>query len=523
MDTADYSEEPETTAYFPRGLPDGNPAMPVASSRWPSDAQVLHALGEWEPGALLLGHVAGCYVGVRDDRHILTVAGSRAGKGVSLIVPNLLYWPGSALAIDPKGELASLTASRRSSEGSAHVQGMGGRVVALDPFNRVCGPAAVFRGGFNPLVDLDPETDEGHDLASLIADSLVIQQEGAAAHWTQSARAFLRGLVLYVAKTGAPLERHLIRVRELITQSPDDFSAMLGMMGSMAGPIARAAHSLQLKPAGERGSVISTCDVQTDFLEGAPMGRVLAGHDFALEDLKKERVTVYLCLPAGRLATHGRWLRLMVNLALEAMEQTGPLPEDKPPVLFCLDEFAALGHMENIERAAGQIAGFGVKLWPIVQDVTQLQRDYKASWETFMGNAGVLTFFGNTDLTTLEHISKRLGECELIRTTQGFSDNLTEQESHSGALRRDAIMGKGSRSVSSGTTRQRGTSESETILRNPLMTLDEVARHFARERGNLLAFLPKLGPVALNRCFYYAREDAGLFGNLYDPVPGRGA
>jgi type IV secretion system protein VirD4 len=115
------------------------------------------------------------------------------------------------------------------------------------------------------------------------------------------------------------------------------------------------------------------------------MKRVLTTHSFKLEDLKRERVTVYLCLPATRLATHGRWLRMMVGLTLEAMERTGPLAKGKPPVLFCLDEFAALGHMESIEKAAGQIASFGVKLWPIVQDLTQLQRDYKQAWETFRG------------------------------------------------------------------------------------------------------------------------------------------
>ena len=48
-------------------------------------------------------------------------------------------------------------------------------------------------------------------------------------------------------------------------------------------------------------------------------------------------------------------------LALEAVERTGPLQEGKPPVLFVLDEFAALGHMPSIEKAAGQIASFGVK------------------------------------------------------------------------------------------------------------------------------------------------------------------
>lgn len=509
---------PDTVAGFPRGLPDGDQAKPLASARWLSDAEILQQFGEWEQGSFLLGRAAGRYVGVKDDRHILTVAGSRAGKGVSLIIPNLLYWPGSCIAIDPKGELATITASRRSDHGSQWSKAMGGRVVALDPFGRVSGPAVAFRGAFNPLARLDPDTDEGLDLASLIADSLVVQQEGPGSHWTQSARAFLRGLVLYVAKVEPPDSRNLCRVREIITSHPDEFDNHLACMSSLGGAVARSAHSLLLKPANERGSVVSTCDVQTDFLEGAPMRRVLEGHDFDLEDMKRERVTVYLCLPAGRLATHGRWLRLMVNLALEAMEQTGPLKTGNPPVLFCLDEFAALGHMENIERAAGQIAGFGVKLWPVVQDLTQLQRDYRASWETFMGNAGLLTFFGNTDLTTLEHISKRLGECELIRLVQSAQESISDQSGGSGPALIESLTGKGVHSSSSGVNRSVNTSASENLMRNPLMTLDEVAYFFARERGNLLAFLPAAGPVALRRCLYF--EDR-LFKGLYDPPPGQ--
>ena len=74
-----------------------------------------------------------------------------------------------------------------------------------------------------------------------------------------------------------------------------------------------------------------------------------------------------------------------------------------------LDEFASLGHMQQIENAAGQIAGFGVKLWPVLQDIGQLQALYRNRWETFLGNAGLLQFFGNTDLGTLEWLSKRLG------------------------------------------------------------------------------------------------------------------
>src|ERR1700710_1111441 len=133
----------DPVAGFPRGLPDGDRNKPLGTGRWVSSTAGGDLVGQWKPGQFLLGRDSmGRYAGVSDDRHILTVAGSRAGKGTSLIVPNLLHYPGSCLAIDPKGELATLTASRRSAQGSEWSQAMDperGQVFALDPFNRVTG------------------------------------------------------------------------------------------------------------------------------------------------------------------------------------------------------------------------------------------------------------------------------------------------------------------------------------------------------------------------------------------------
>jgi len=436
------------------------------------------------------------------------------------VAPNLLFWPGSVLAIDPKG------ASRRSAVGSAWSLPLTpgeGEVYALDPFERVTGPARQFAGAFNPLADLDPESERGLDLAWMIADALVIQSQGDGAHWTQSARSFLRGLILYVAMTQAPDSRTLITVRHLLTQGRKEFDLMLADMIGKGGVVGRTASALKAKPPMERGSVISTCDVHTDFLEGEPMRRVLGGSDFRMEDMKEKRVTVYLCLPATRLATHGRWLRLMVAMALEAMERTGPLEMGKPPVLFVLDEFAALGHMESIEKAAGQIAGFGVKLWPVIQDLTQLQRDYKEAWETFMGNAGVLTFFGNTDLTTAKHISERLGDTEVVRTVMNASENWQRTAGESRADFLAALAGQTQGSVNEGVNKGGGRSLSEQVLRGPLMNPSEIMQIFARDAGNLLAFVSsrRVPPLALYRCAYHGEEDDGLFGGLYDEIPGQ--
>src|SRR5271166_1286351 len=78
-------------------------------ARWLTADEMTGKVWDYGAGALLLGRRQDRLIGWNDDRHILTVAGSRAGKGVSLIVPNLIWYEGSALVIDPKGENAAIT------------------------------------------------------------------------------------------------------------------------------------------------------------------------------------------------------------------------------------------------------------------------------------------------------------------------------------------------------------------------------------------------------------------------------
>jgi type IV secretion system protein VirD4 len=161
----------------------------------------------------------------------------------------------------------------------------------------------------------------------------------------------------------------------------------------------------------------------------------------------------------------------------------------------------------------------------VIQDLTQLQRDYEKAWETFIGNAGLLTFFGNTDLTTLEHISKRLGETEVIRTVTNATETWQRTTGQSGPKLLDSLAGAGVASTSAGVNFGGNRTASETLQRAPLMNPDEIARHFSREAGNILAFVPNKPPAgrpfALNRCVYFSEEDDGLFGGLFDPAPGQ--
>jgi len=142
-----------------------------------------------------------------------------------------------------------------------------------------------------------------------------------------------------------------------------------------------------------------------------------------------------------------------------------------------------------IETAAGQIAGSGVKLWTVLQDLGQIQKHYKQSWETFIGNAGVLTFFGNSDWRTLNYISKKLGGIGM----------LVERASGAGMT---AIYG-GAKAIQ------------EDIRETPLLHTHEIEKLFAREEHRILVTVAGRKPFAVQRAIYY--EDA-LFKGLFDPA-----
>jgi type IV secretion system protein VirD4 len=379
------------------------------------------------PGQIILGKFAGRFLGHLDDRPQVTIAGARAGKTSTILEPNLYLYPGSMLALDPKGELASTAQFRRA---------LGHEVHVLDPFGQSDEPSS----SFNALAELDPKSWTIVDDAASITQALIVDDGDARSkHWNDSARMLLLGIIL-LTLTLPESERSLVTVRELLSltyprllhaikaaQPPangpldEQFfdenkvatQALLRAMSKagtrFGGILAAIGNRFLGTPQTERGSIFSTAAAQTDFLDSLPLRQISRRSDFHLEELRGDRpMTVYLCLPVGRMESHYRWLRLVVQMACTVLEKLGTYPRDRPPILFMMEEFATLGHMEIMERAAAYFPGFGVKLWAVLQDTTQLQRYYHNSWETFLGNAGLVQCFANGDQTTLDYITRRL-------------------------------------------------------------------------------------------------------------------
>ncbi len=434
--------------------------------------------------------MGGHAIGFGDDTHATTIAGNRSGKGRSSIIPTLIHYEGSTLNTDVKGELATITAARRAAIGHA--------VFCADPFDIVSGPARQFRARFNFMSILKAGSSTMIEDAGLIADAIVVVGNAQDPHWDESARGFIEGVTLFVA-TDQLFEgrRNLATVRDLIAGQAEaedetgmDVLAAQMRANNAADPDVRqavidAAEDFFSKPDEERGSVLSNTRRHLRFLSYPQIRENVSGHDFDLADLKTgidgRPVSIYLCLPAMRMGTCNRWLRLFVNLALAQMEQV-QIKTD-PPVLFCLDEFPVLGHMQALENAAGQIAGFGVRLWTIIQDIGQLKALYKDRWQTFLGNSGLIQIFGLNDLESLEWVSKRLGTTSLIvRNKSEVSDRDATSSGRAGA--------------------------SWSLQTQPLMTVDEIARLFGRfdPLGRQLLIFSSFDPVIAQRVNYDSHE-----------------
>lgn len=365
----------------------------------------------WKPGQILLGaslHEPGLHVGVADDRHMLTIASSASGKGRAALIPNLLSWPHSALVIDPKGTNAVVSAARRGNGGGRVAEGMGHKVFVLNPFGVHAAAEGMPQASrFNPLSVIDPDAETVFEDIDMIADALVVQGKGEP-FWDLSARGLLRGLIAHVV-TCEP-EGHLGIVRDMLTQpGGPPLQAMYANPG--AHGIAReAAAQLMNAPEKVAASILATAIQHTDWLASPALRAALSESDFDIAGLKREPTTIYLVLPPEYLHTHSRFLRLFVNLAVRVASKGG---KGASPILFMLDEFYSLGRLDSLAAAAANIRSYGVRLWPILQNLSQLQELYGQNWQGFWANAGQVQMFAANDKATEEIASAALGMATL--------------------------------------------------------------------------------------------------------------
>ena len=416
----------------------------------------------------------------RRPSHLWSIAPTGFGKGVSLIIPNLLAYQGSMLVVDPKGENAWVTAKWRR-------EGLGNKVYILDPWGEVNKAYGGLAGeeetiaSLNPLASLDPKAADFIGDVTYFADALVVTNpEAKEPYWDASAKDLIAGLIAFIVENSdLKGEKTLKQVRDLLNEADDTLREICKMAeGFPSGSLAKKKLPRFKGNTTEVSGVFSAARTQTIFLDSMPAQQ---NSDFSFDELATGRTTVYLVLPADKLRTDGRWLRLMVSMAIRAVERIRA-PLDLP-VVFMLDEFGTVGRLEVVEEAYGLMRGYGMAMWAFVQDLNQVSRDYPKSWQTFIANSTAVTSFGAMDEFTTEQISKMLGTSTVEYQTRSVSTGTNSSSSGSGM------------SYSA----NRSESVSFNLTGRPLLMPDEVRRL----SDDLCIVLGRHNPILCRRLVYH--------------------
>lgn len=437
-------------------------------------------------------------IGYNDDRHVFLCAGTRGGKGRSIVIPNILNWRGSVVSVDPKGENASVCASRRAG-GDEHCQGLGQKTYVLDPYGRAQVPDAL-RASCNLMDVLDANSGSLLSECDVLAEAMRVSQDGAESEsWSKDA-VEITGLVIAHVKTFYGVldkDRNLLKVRDFLTSGnemavahtkernrrereaaeaekreprlmpkPNPYEELFKDMldnPAQGGAIQRRAKGkLDLMQSNVRqwGSLIQNARAETNFIDDLEMraqlsGSTHEGRSFSIRELQDDPngVSVFICLPDNPDHPAIRWQKALLSLILDQMQRNQRPPATGRQVLMVLDEFASMGKMPKIANGMNSIAGAGVKLFIIVTQLADLKSYYDKAWTKFLAGSGLQMFFQIDDHETAQDIERLFGDTQItlfqrsanVSETQGTSESestgTSEGETQSEAIGRSQAEG----------------------------------------------------------------------------------
>ena len=379
------------------------------SARWATNAEVRGA-GLLQPDGVVLGRHGRDYLRHNGPEHVLCFAPTRSGKGVGLVIPSLLTWPGSAIVHDIKGENWQITAGWRSRFG---------RVLLFDPTN----PASA---AYNPLLEVRRGDTEVRDVQN-VADILV-DPEGALErrnHWEKTSHSLLVGAILHILYAEA--DKTLSGVANFLSdpRRPIEFTLRAMMttrhLGDRPHPVvASAARELLNKSENERSGVLSTAMSFLGLYRDPVVAKVTSRCDWRIGDLVRgERpATLYLVVPPSDISRTKPLVRLVLNQIGRRL--TEDLQVRGRRILLMLDEFPALGRLDFFESALAFMAGYGLKSFLIAQSLNQIEKAYGPN-NAILDNCHVRVAFATNDERTARRISDALGTATELRAMKNYA------------------------------------------------------------------------------------------------------
>jgi len=381
------------------------------SARW-AERRDVESSGLLASDGVVLGRFENHYLRHDGPEHVLCFAPTRSGKGVGLVVPSLLTWPGSAIVHDIKGENWQLTAGWRARFT---------RTILLDPTDAKS-------AAYNPLLEVRRGDSEVRDVQN-VADILV-DPEGLLErrnHWEKTSHSLLVGAILHVLYAEA--DKTLAGVAAFLSDPGRPIEATLAAMmrsphlGDRPHPVvAQAARELLNKSENERSGVLSTAMSFLGLYRDPVVARVTSRCDWRIKDLVSgaRPTTLYLVVPPSDISRTKPLVRLVLNQIGRRLTEELNANRKRHRLLLMLDEFPALGRLDFFESQLAFMAGYGLKAFLIAQSLNQIEKAYGQN-NAILDNCHVRVSFATNDERTAKRVSDALGTATEMRAMKNYA------------------------------------------------------------------------------------------------------
>ncbi|QCQ99355.1 type IV secretory system conjugative DNA transfer family protein [Brevundimonas sp. SGAir0440] len=379
------------------------------AARWASGSEQRRA-GLRADRGVLLGRADGGFLIADGPEHVMLYAPTRTGKGVGVVIPNLLAWPDSVVVLDIKRENFLATAGYRAEAGQI--------VHLFDPLARDGRTAR-----FNPLGHVDrADPIAVLDELQRMAVMLFPVHERADPFWAEAARTGFIGVGGYVAAT----PERPFTLGEIFRQLtagdargrlPRIIAAREQEGRPLPGPVVAALTDFTGSSENTFASVRQSITTRMGLWLNPRVDAATSASDFDLRDLRGGRLSLYLGATPDNMLRIQPLYALLFQQLVDLNSRALPGPADRP-ALIVLDEFARLGPAPVLAHAFAWVAGYGLRLLAVLQSPSQLRAIYGPDVaEEVMTNCGVEIVFAPKELKIAQELSDRLG----AYTTDGRS------------------------------------------------------------------------------------------------------
>lgn len=383
---------------------------------------------------IIVGQMGGRYLMFEGQQHAIISAPTRSGKGVGIVIPNLLNWPESVVVLDIKQENWDITSAYRRKYGQECYL-----------FN----PAAVdYRTHrYNPLSYISEDPNFRIDDVQKIGNMLFPDQPGTDVIWTATPRSLFLGIVLFLLETpGKPVTLGQV-LRETLVDGDGAgyFAKIINDRAAEGKPLSGACVRglntyISIASDNTRSGIIGGFRSRLELWMNPLVDAATSANDFDLRDVRKRRMSIYLGVTPDNLERMAPLLNLFFQQLIDL--NTRELPNQNKAIkytcMLLMDEFTAIGKIPILSKGISYIAGYWLRMMPIIQSPAQLVEVYgKDAAQTFQTNHALQIIYPPkaSETQTARDISEWLG----YQTVKGVSESKakgvfgkkTPTESHS--------------------------------------------------------------------------------------------